>query len=110
MDQWIWQSGRDDSRRDLHLEQGRYGLDYHYPVKVTPGLIAVSMNGYAADEATLVGLNKWEAGKLRGMSAEEMQAEEVGGKRYADKKWTVVYGFQFGSIRPDGVSSAMMQH
>ena len=71
----------------------RYGPDYHYPLKVTAGLIAVSMLGYAAYGATLVVVNKWKARKLRGMSVEEIQAEKVGEKRYADKKWTFVYGF-----------------
>lgn len=86
----------------------RYRPDYHYPLKVTAGLIAVSMLGYATYGATLVGVNKWKAGKLRGMSVEEIQAEKVGGKRYADKKWTIVYGFESGSDGLNGVSSALM--
>ncbi|MDI1492718.1 MAG: hypothetical protein OHK93_004500 [Ramalina farinacea] len=78
-------------RNELFLS--RYGPDYHYRLKVTAGLIAVNMVGYALYGARLVGVNQWKAGKLRGMSVEEVQAEKVGPKRYADKKWTFVHGF-----------------
>ena len=53
-------------------------MDYHYPLKVITGLIAVGMSGYALYGATLMGVNKGKAGKLRGMSVEEIKAEKVG--------------------------------
>lgn len=58
----------------------RCGSDDHYTLKVTAGLIAVSMIGYASYGATLVGVNKWTAKKFRGMiQAEKSRGQEIGG-------------------------------
>lgn len=70
----------------------KYGPDYHYPLKVTVGLIAVAWIGYAAYHFELRFANRWKAKKISRMSPEEIEEEERGNKRYADKKWTFVYG------------------
>lgn len=70
----------------------KYGPDYHYPLKVTAGLIAASWVGYACYHFELRAVNRYKARKVAGMTPEEMEEEMKGEKRYADKKWTFVYG------------------
>lgn len=71
----------------------KYGPDYHYPLKVTVGLIAVAWVGYACYHFELRAVNKYKAKKVRGMSPDEIHEEtERADKRYADRKWTFVYG------------------
>jgi hypothetical protein len=36
--------------------------------------------------------NRYKAKRIRQMSPEEIEDENTNGKRYADKKWTFVYG------------------
>jgi hypothetical protein len=74
------------------LYLSKYGPDYHYPLKVTVALIAVSWVGYAAYHFELGMANRYKARKIRNMTAEELERENVEEKRYADKKWTFVYG------------------
>ncbi|KIX02540.1 uncharacterized protein Z518_08481 [Rhinocladiella mackenziei CBS 650.93] len=69
-----------------------YGPDYHYPLRVTVGLIAVAWVGYFCYHYELRFANRWKAQKLATMSPEEVEAENRDDKRYADKKWTFVYG------------------
>jgi hypothetical protein len=70
----------------------KYGPSYVWPLKVTTGLVAVSFVGYACYYLELRGWNRYKAKKISTMSPEEIEAENAGGKRYADKKWTFVYG------------------
>jgi len=71
----------------------KYGPDYHFPMKVTAGLIGVAWVGYACYSLSLRGMNKYKAKKIRNMTPEEIQYEsERTDKRYADRKWTFVYG------------------
>jgi hypothetical protein len=70
----------------------KYGPDYHWPLKVTVGLIAVSWVGYACYHFELKAANRYKAKRIRQMSPEEIEDENTNGKRYADKKWTFVYG------------------
>ena len=75
---------------ELYLS--KYGPDYHWPLKVTVGLIAAAFVGYAAYYFELKAVNKYKAKKISRMTQEEIEDENRGGKRYADRKWTFVYG------------------
>lgn len=70
----------------------KYGPDYIWPLKVTTGLVAVAWVGYACYHFELRAWNRYKAGKIAGMTAEEIEREKTDGVRYADKKWTFVYG------------------
>jgi hypothetical protein len=74
------------------LYLSKYGPDYHYPLKVTAGLIAVSWVGYAAYHFELRAANRYKSRKLKNMTPAEIEAENLSDKRYADRKWTFVYG------------------
>lgn len=70
----------------------RYGPSYVFPLKITTGLIAASFAGYLAYYFELKGWNKYKARKIASMTEEEIEAEHTNDVRYADKKWTFVYG------------------
>lgn len=70
----------------------RYGPSYVFPLKITTGLIAASFAGYLAYYFELKGWNKYKARKIASMTEEEIEAEHTNAVRYADKKWTFVYG------------------
>ncbi|CAI6335791.1 unnamed protein product [Periconia digitata] len=70
----------------------RYGPSYVFPLKVTTGLIAVSFLGYLAYYFELKGWNKYKAKKLASMTPTDIEEERTNDIRYADKKWTFVYG------------------
>ena len=70
----------------------RYGPDYTWPLKVATGLVAVAFAGYACYYFELRMWNRYKAGKIARMTAEEIEAERTDDVRYADKKWTFVYG------------------
>lgn len=70
----------------------KYGPTYIWPLKVATGLIAVAFVGYAAYYFELRLWNRYKAKKIEGMTAEEIEEENTNDVRYADKKWTFVYG------------------
>lgn len=70
----------------------KYGPDYVWPLKVTTGLIAVAFAGYAAYYFELKMWNRYKAKKIASMTPEEIEDENTNDVRYADKKWTFVYG------------------
>lgn len=70
----------------------KYGPTYVWPLKVTTGLIAVSFVGYAAYYFELRLWNRYKAKKIANMTPEEIEEENRNDVRYADKKWTFVYG------------------
>lgn len=74
------------------LFKAQYGPTYHYPLKVTVGLIAVSWVGYFCYHFELRFANWYKARKVRGMTPDELEQENLTGKRYSDRKWTFVYG------------------
>jgi hypothetical protein len=75
---------------ELYLS--KYGPDYHWPLKVTVGLIAAAFVGYAAYHFELKAMNKYKARKISRITPEEIEGEIRSEKRYADRKWTFVYG------------------
>jgi len=70
----------------------KYGPDYHYPLSVTLGLVAVSVVGYTAYRFALQFANKRKAKKVAAMTPEEIEDENTNDIRYADSKYTFVYG------------------
>ncbi len=74
------------------LLQPKYGPDYQFPLKVTLGLVGVSFVGYVAYYFELRFANKYKAKKVAAMTPEELEHENFSDKRYADRKWTFVYG------------------
>jgi len=75
---------------ELFLAQ--YGPSYVWPLKVTTGLVAVAFLGYAGYYFELRGWNRYKGRKIAAMSPEEIEEENTSEVRYADKKWTFVYG------------------
>ncbi|KAK5457989.1 hypothetical protein LTS15_004068 [Exophiala xenobiotica] len=73
------------------LYKPKYGPDYHFPLKVTAGLIGVAWVGYAAYHFELKFANKYKARKVAQMTPAEIEEENRSEKRYADRKWTFVY-------------------
>jgi ACR3 family arsenite efflux pump ArsB len=74
------------------LFQAKYGPDYHYPLSVTLGLVAVSLLGYTTYRFVLQFANKRKAKKVAVMTPEEIEDENSNDIRYADAKYTFVYG------------------
>ncbi|KZT59859.1 MFS general substrate transporter [Calocera cornea HHB12733] len=75
---------------ELYLS--KYAPDYQFPLKVTLGLICASCAGYAGVHVVLRLVNRSKAKKVARMTPEEIEQENTGGPRYADKKLTFVYG------------------
>lgn len=74
------------------LYKKRYAPNYLLPFYVTLGFIAAALVGYIAYRFTLEATNKHKKAMLAGKSAEEIQAERADKTRYADRKWTFLYG------------------
>jgi predicted MFS family arabinose efflux permease len=74
------------------LYRSEYGPEYKTPLYATVGFVAVSLLGYAAYRYALQTVNMRRVLKLAGMCPEEVQRERTDGTRYADKKWTFIYG------------------
>jgi len=74
------------------LFRANYGPDYIRPLKITTGLVAAAFIGYAAYYLELRLWNQYKARRIAGMSSEDIEQEERNDARYADKKWTFMYG------------------
>ncbi|KAI0154210.1 major facilitator superfamily transporter [Xylariaceae sp. FL1272] len=74
------------------LYRSEYGPGYILPLKVTVGIIAAALVGFAMTSVGLRFVNTSRAKKIRDMSAAELEEENRGGPRIGDKKWTFVYG------------------
>lgn len=70
----------------------KYAPRYMLPFYVTLGFVAVAFLGYVAYRLTLQAVNRRKLTILAGKSAEEIRAERVDDARYADRKWTFLYG------------------
>jgi hypothetical protein len=70
----------------------RYGPSYRVPLGITLGLVGVSFCGYVAYGITLRLVNRWKAKKVAAMTSEEIEEENTTEKRYADRKYTFIYG------------------
>lgn len=74
------------------LFRAKYKPRYLVPFYVTLGIIAVALLGYVAYRYTLQAVNRYRAKKVAQWSAEDIEHERTSNKRYADKKYTFVYG------------------
>jgi hypothetical protein len=74
------------------LYKGRYAPRYLLPFYVTLGFVAAALAGYIAYRFSLKAVNKRKEAILADMSIDEVRAERADDKRYADRKWTFMYG------------------
>ncbi|KIW72077.1 hypothetical protein PV04_00298 [Phialophora macrospora] len=69
-----------------------FAPDYLTPFYVTLAFIAVALAGYLAYRFTLAAVNKRRRAKLARMTPAEIEDEKTNPRRYADKKYTFMYG------------------
>ncbi|KAH8723827.1 major facilitator superfamily transporter [Phaeosphaeriaceae sp. PMI808] len=74
------------------LYKKRYAPKYLVPFYTTLGFVAAALGGYVTYRVTLDTVNKQKRQILAGLSSEEVEVERVGDTRYADRKWTFIYG------------------
>ena len=74
------------------LYKQRYAPEYLLPSYITLGFVAVALVGYVAYRFTLQAVNRRKMDILAGKSPEEIEGERVNVTRYADRKWTFIYG------------------
>ncbi|KAJ6102308.1 MFS general substrate transporter [Penicillium sp. IBT 16267x] len=70
----------------------KYGPTYHYPLVLTLVLVAVAFVGYVAYRFALKAANIHKAKKVAQMTPEEIEEESSNDVRWADRKYTFVYG------------------
>ncbi|KAK1574748.1 major facilitator superfamily transporter [Colletotrichum navitas] len=74
------------------LYRAKYKPDYKVPFYITLGFVAVALMGYLSYRLTLAAVNQRKLEIMRHKSQEEIEKERTDGTRYADKKWTFIYG------------------
>ncbi|KAM0195192.1 hypothetical protein ACHAPI_006495 [Fusarium lateritium] len=74
------------------LYRQRYRPHYKVPFYVTLGFMAIALVGYVSYRFLLAAVNKRKMAILNTMSAEEIESERLNDRRYADKKFTFMYG------------------
>ncbi|OAK94139.1 major facilitator superfamily transporter [Phaeosphaeriaceae sp. SRC1lsM3a] len=74
------------------LYKKRYAPEYLLPFYVTLGFVAAAMIGYIAYRYTLAAVNERRRAIMADKSIEQIHAERIDPKRYADRKWTFLYG------------------
>ncbi|KAK3332977.1 major facilitator superfamily domain-containing protein [Cercophora scortea] len=74
------------------LFRQEYAPAYRTPFFATLGFVAAALGGYLAYRFTLRAVNARRAAIGRGKSESEREVEEMDEVRYADRKWTFVYG------------------
>ncbi|TKW48658.1 putative transporter, partial [Colletotrichum tanaceti] len=74
------------------LYRAKYKPDYKIPFYATLGFVAAALVGYLAYRFTLAAVNRRKLEIMRHKSQEDIEKERVDGTRYADRKWTFIYG------------------
>ncbi|KAF2848512.1 major facilitator superfamily transporter [Plenodomus tracheiphilus IPT5] len=74
------------------LYKHKYAPRYLLPFYATLGFVAAALVGYASYIYILKAVNKNKLTILDGKSEEEIEVERTDGTRYADQKWTFLYG------------------
>ncbi|KAH3904308.1 hypothetical protein HBH56_236400 [Parastagonospora nodorum] len=74
------------------LYKKRFAPRYLAPFYATLGFVVAALLGYMAYRFTLEAVNRRRKAVLAGSSGEQVHAERVLETRYADRKWTFVYG------------------
>jgi len=74
------------------LYKKQYAPRYLTPFYATLGFVAAALVGYAAYRCILKRVNKRKLKLMEGKSEEQIEAERLDETRYADAKWTFLYG------------------
>ncbi|KAL0943055.1 allantoate transport protein [Colletotrichum truncatum] len=74
------------------LYRDRYKPGYRIPFYATLGFVAAALVGYLAYRFTLAAVNRRKLEVMRNKTQEDIERERVDSTRYADKKWTFIYG------------------
>ncbi|KAH7406473.1 major facilitator superfamily transporter [Phaeosphaeria sp. MPI-PUGE-AT-0046c] len=74
------------------LYRKRFAPEYLFPFYVTLGFVAAALLGYIAYRFTLAAVNKRKRAIMADKSVEQIYAERIDSTRYADSKWTFLYG------------------
>jgi hypothetical protein len=74
------------------LYRSKYAPDYLIPFYGTLGFVAAALVGYTTYRFTLEAVNRRKRSILTTKSEEEIEAERSDDIRYADRKWTFIYG------------------
>ncbi|OIW25359.1 MFS general substrate transporter [Coniochaeta ligniaria NRRL 30616] len=74
------------------LYRSEYAPGYRTPLFATLGFVVVALLGYAAYRFTLQAVNGKRLRRASGKSDGDLEGERVGDTRYADAKWTFIYG------------------
>ncbi|KAF9880545.1 major facilitator superfamily transporter [Colletotrichum karsti] len=74
------------------LYRDRYKPNYKLPFYVTLGFVAVALVGYISFRFILVSINRKKIQIMRHKTQEDIERERVDNTRYADTKWTFIYG------------------
>ncbi|KAK2025017.1 major facilitator superfamily transporter [Colletotrichum zoysiae] len=74
------------------LYRAKYKPDYKIPFYITLGFVAVALMGYLSYRFTLATVNQRKLEIMRHKSQEDIEKERTDETRYADKKWTFIYG------------------
>lgn len=70
----------------------KYGPTYHFPLVITLILVAIAFVGYTAYRFALQAANRYKAKKVAQMTPEDIEEEKTNDVRWADRKYTFVYG------------------
>ncbi|KAH7092575.1 major facilitator superfamily transporter [Paraphoma chrysanthemicola] len=74
------------------LYKSHYAPRYLTPFYATLGFIAAALSGYLAYRCTLMEVNRRKQRILATKTQDEIDAERTDDTRYADRKWTFIYG------------------
>jgi hypothetical protein len=69
-----------------------YGPTYHKPLILTLILVVIAFVGYTGYRFALQAANNYKAKKVAQMTPEEIEEENTNDVRWADRKYTFVYG------------------
>lgn len=74
------------------LYRPEWAPEYRLPFYTTLGFMVVALLGYLACRCMLAMANDKKLAISSGMTEEDIERERTSTTRYADKKWTFIYG------------------
>ncbi|KAH8882022.1 MFS general substrate transporter [Thozetella sp. PMI_491] len=74
------------------LYRSEYAPAYNLPFYITFAFVGTALIGYLSYRFTLQAVNKRRLAKLTAATEEDIAEERRNNTRYADKKWTFIYG------------------
>ena len=69
-----------------------YGPTYRISFFITLGFAIAAFLGYTSYRFTLAAVNRYKRSKLSRMTPEAIELERTSNERYADRKYTFIYG------------------